>query len=182
MTTTSCSRTHRHRVTSTNWTRAGTAIIALLENEPRFAAHSAAFYWPMRGEVDLRPLMRAMLRRNISVALPVIVEKDAPLEFWAWHENAKMQAHAVWDIPAPAEREVITPAVLFVPLLGFDEQGHRLGHGGGYYDRTLAGLDPRPLAVGIGYEFGRLTSICPQSHDMPMDAIVTEKGIAWHNG
>jgi len=135
----------------------------------------------MDGEVDLRPLMRTMLRRNISVALPVIVERDAPLEFWAWHDNTTMRTDAIWNIPVPAERNVITPAVLFVPLLGFDAHGHRLGHGGGYYDRTLASLNPRPLAVGIGYEHGRLASIFPQSHDLPMDAIVTEKGATWRD-
>jgi 5-formyltetrahydrofolate cyclo-ligase len=159
---------------------AGAAIIGVLENEPKFADHSVAFYWPLGGEVDLRPLMRTFLHRNISVALPVIVKKDQPLEFWAWDDSTQMRPQPVWDIPVPVERKVTSPSVLFIPLLGFDEQGHRLGHGGGYFDRTLANLEPRPLAVGIGYEIGRLASVYPQDHDIPMDAIVTEKGIYWH--
>jgi 5-formyltetrahydrofolate cyclo-ligase len=64
-----------------------------------------------------------------------------------------------------------------VPLLGFDAAGYRLGQGGGYYDRTLANLPQRPLTIGIGYEFGRLETIHPQPHDIPMDAIVTERGV-----
>jgi 5-formyltetrahydrofolate cyclo-ligase len=71
----------------------------------------------------------------------------------------------------------IRPAALLVPLLGFDAADYRLGHGGGYYDRALATLTQRPLTIGIGYEFGRLETIYPQPHDLPMDAIVTESGI-----
>jgi 5-formyltetrahydrofolate cyclo-ligase len=65
---------------------------------------------------------------------------------------------------------------LIVPLLGFDAAGYRLGYGGGYYDRTLAAMAPRPLSIGVGYELGRLDTIHPQAHDIPLDAIVTENG------
>lgn len=67
---------------------------------------------------------------------------------------------------------------LLVPLVGFDADGFRLGYGGGYYDRTLAVLEPKPLTIGIGFELGRLETIHPQPHDVPMDAIVTEAGVA----
>ena len=83
---------------------AGAAIIGVLENEPKFADHSVAFYWPLEGEVDLRPLMRTFLHRNISVALPVIVKQSQPLEFWAWDDSTQMRPHPVWDIPVPVER------------------------------------------------------------------------------
>jgi 5-formyltetrahydrofolate cyclo-ligase len=59
-----------------------------------------------------------------------------------------------------------------VPLLGFDAAGYRLGYGGGYYDRTLASLDPKPVIIGVGHELGRLETIYPQPHDIPMDVIV----------
>lgn len=160
--------------------QASADIICALEKEPLLFCDSVAFYWPMEGEIDLRPLMRTMLGRDTRVALPVIVEKNAPLEFWEWDERTTMKSHGVWNIPAPVERNVIYPGVLLIPLLGFDDQGQRLGHGGGYYDRTLASLDPRPVAIGIGGEFGRLPSIYPQTHDIAMDAIVTEKGVVWH--
>jgi 5-formyltetrahydrofolate cyclo-ligase len=84
----------------------------------------------------------------------------------------------VWDIPIPIERQAVRPTALLVPLVGFDRQGYRLGYGGGYYDRTLAAMDPKPLIIGIGYEIGRLETIHPQPHDVPMDAIVTEAGVA----
>jgi 5-formyltetrahydrofolate cyclo-ligase len=171
----------RQTIESNERSCAGTAIVRALEAEPRFVDRSVAFFWPLDGEVDIRPFMRTILSRNLTVALPVITNRNGPLEFWAWNEESQMRPHVVWDIPVPVVRNVTSPSILFIPLLGFDEQGHRLGHGGGYYDRTLADLDPRPLAVGIGYEFGRLRSIYPQAHDMPMDVIVTEKGIDWHN-
>jgi 5-formyltetrahydrofolate cyclo-ligase len=67
--------------------------------------------------------------------------------------------------------------MLLVPLVGFDAKGYRLGHGGGYYDRTLASLVQKPLSIGVGYELGRLETIYPQSHDIPMDVIVNESGV-----
>jgi 5-formyltetrahydrofolate cyclo-ligase len=134
------------------------------------------------GEIDLRPLMHKLVGRGADLALPVIVEKDRPMEFWAWDTKTRIQNQPIWNIPAPIERKLIVPSALFVPLLGFDRQGHRLGHGGGYYDRTLAVLQPKPLTVGIGYEFGRLETIHPQNHDVPMDVIVTEQGIVPKNG
>lgn len=172
---------HRKTSTASAKRRAGMAIIQAIEDEPKLVDRSVAFYWPLHGEVDLRPLMRTFLSRNINVALPVIVERHQALEFWAWEENTPMRRQAIWGIPVPKKRSLASPSVLFIPLVGFDVQGHRLGHGGGYYDRTLATLDPMPLTVGIGYEAGRLTSIYPQDHDIPMDVIVTEKGVAWHN-
>jgi hypothetical protein len=67
--------------------------------------------------------------------------------------------------------------LLFVPCVGYGPGGYRLGYGGGYYDRTLAAMEPRPMAIGVGYELGRLSTIHPQPHDMPLDAIVTEAGV-----
>ena len=68
--------------------------------------------------------------------------------------------------------------LVLVPGLAFDRRGRRLGYGGGYYDRTLAALRPKPVTIGVGYEHGRLPTIYPQWHDVPLDAIVTEKGFS----
>jgi 5-formyltetrahydrofolate cyclo-ligase len=78
----------------------------------------------------------------------------------------------------PADSPVLTPDLLLVPLVGFDPAGYRLGYGGGYYDRTLAAIQPRPLAIGIGFEQQALATIHPQPHDIPMDYIVTESRVA----
>ena len=71
----------------------------------------------------------------------------------------------------------MVPQAVLAPLVGFDRQCYRLGYGGGYFDRTLAALSPRPLAIGVGFEMSLIETIFPQSFDIPMDVIVTEARI-----
>jgi 5-formyltetrahydrofolate cyclo-ligase len=134
------------------------------------------FYWPIRGEVGLHGLVRSLIEAGARAALPVVVAKQEPLEFRAWQPGAPM-ARGVWNIPIPAEEQLVRPSALLVPLVGFDNRGYRLGYGGGFYDRTLAALNPKPLAIGVGYALGRLATIHAQPHDVPMDALVTEAGV-----
>ena len=82
-----------------------------------------------------------------------------------------------WNIPVPAERRVVKPDVLVIPLVGYDAAGFRLGYGGGYYDRTLAALVPRPFCIGVGFDDAQLETIHPQPHDIPMNLIVTERRV-----
>jgi 5-formyltetrahydrofolate cyclo-ligase len=157
-------------------------VLELVEQHfPELANALVGFYWPIRGEIGLHGLVRRLVEQGARAALPVVVEKGQPLEFRAWRPGAPLE-RGVWNIPVPATREVVRPTALLVPLVGFDAKGYRLGYGGGYYDRTLAGLSPKPLAIGIGYELGRLLTIHPQPHDIPMDAIVTETGVATATG
>ncbi|MFA7096895.1 MAG: 5-formyltetrahydrofolate cyclo-ligase [Gammaproteobacteria bacterium] len=86
-------------------------------------------------------------------------------------------APGVYEIPVPQGTSVVHPDAVIIPMNAFDEQGYRLGYGGGYFDRTLAALQPKPIAIGIGYEMFRVGTIHPCEHDIPMDFIVTEKGI-----
>ena len=132
-----------------------------------------SIYWSMRGEIDVRDLARRHIEAGGSVALPVVVEKKAPLEFWRWRPGMGMR-RGVWNIPVPVKREVLTPDACIVPLVGFDGEHYRLGYGGGYYDRTLAVLGKRPFCVGLGYAESRLPGIYPQPHDIPMSLIVTD--------
>jgi 5-formyltetrahydrofolate cyclo-ligase len=145
---------------------------------PELAGAVVGFYWPFRGEVDVLPLLKRHGAGGGRAVLPVVVQRNAPVEWWQWTPDTKM-APGIWNIPVPAERRPLEPVALLVPLLGFDAAGYRLGNGGGYYDRTLATLQPRPLTLGIGYELGRLETIHPQSHDIPLDAVVTETGVHW---
>jgi 5-formyltetrahydrofolate cyclo-ligase len=150
-------------------------IDLLAEGFPELRSGIVGFYWPIRGEIGLAHLVRELIEAGAGAALPVVVGKKQPLEFRTWRPGAPLE-RGVWNIPIPAARQVVTPTTLLVPLVGFDEQGYRLGYGGGYYDRTIAGSKPRPLAIGVGYGFQRLSTIYPQPHDVPMDAIVTEAG------
>jgi 5-formyltetrahydrofolate cyclo-ligase len=132
------------------------------------------FYWPIRGEIDVRDLARSHVAAGGHAALPVIVTKHAPVEFWKWHPGMPT-TRGVLDIPIPRERNPLVPDVLVIPLIGFDRARFRLGYGGGYYDRTLAAMTPRPLAIGIASAEAQLETIYPQPHDIPMDVIITEQ-------
>ncbi len=134
------------------------------------------FCWPMRGEFDVRSFAKRHLAMGGDAAIPVVVERSAPVEFWRWQPGAAM-TKGIWDIPIPKERAVLMPDAVLVPLVGFDPCGFRLGYGGGYFDRTLAAARPRPYAIGLGYEDSVLPTIFPQPHDIPMDLIVTDRGI-----
>ena len=132
-----------------------------------------AAYWPFRGEPNLHPWMRRVSAQGARVALPVVVEKAKPLEFRAWVPGAKL-AKGVWNIPFPADGEIVLPDVVIAPLVGFDEARFRLGYGGGYYDRTLAAMPTMPRVVGVGYESARLKTIYPQWHDIAMHELLVE--------
>jgi 5-formyltetrahydrofolate cyclo-ligase len=132
------------------------------------------FCWPIRGEFDVRGVAKQHLASGGQVALPVVVQKSGPVEFWRWHPGMPMQ-RGIWNIPIPEERHVLMPDVVIVPLVGFDGSGFRLGYGGGYFDRTLAAAVPRPYAIGLGYADSALQTIYPQPHDIPMNLIVTDQ-------
>ncbi len=138
-------------------------------------------YWPFRGEPDLRPWMNRIAGQGGTCALPVVVEKGRPLSFRSWKEGEPL-ARGVWNIPIPAGGATVVPDVAIAPVVGFDPQCYRLGYGGGFFDRTLASLVPRPRVFGVGYELQALASFQPLDHDIAMDAIVTEHGIRTRRG
>lgn len=132
-------------------------------------------YWPFRGEPNLIPWISTLADRGVRVALPVVIEKGKPLEFREWQPGAKL-AKGVWNIPYPSDGAPVTPTVVIAPLVGFDQAGFRLGYGGGFFDRTLAALSRKPLAIGVGYPALEISTIHPLSHDIPMNWIVTGSG------
>ncbi|MBU0582204.1 MAG: 5-formyltetrahydrofolate cyclo-ligase [Alphaproteobacteria bacterium] len=138
------------------------------------AGRLVSLYWPFRGEPDMRPWMASVIDRGGAVALPVVVEKAQPLVFRAYKPGDRLEK-GVLNIPIPAEGEPVLPDVVISPIVGVDPQNYRLGYGGGFFDRTLAAMPKKPLVIGIGYEMQRIATIYPQTHDIPMDRIVTEQ-------
>src|SRR5262249_14276936 len=152
-------------------------VSALLEQFlPVTPGTVVGFCWPFKGEIDARFAVRRWRDRGAVAALPEVVDKKGPLQFSEWWPGAPMRS-GVYDIPVPDGTRVLAPDIAIVPMNGFDEAGYRLGYGGGYFDRTLAALDRRVLAIGVTYDALRLPSIYPQVHDIPMDFVVTEAGI-----
>ena len=132
-----------------------------------------SFYWPMKGELDFRPLAARLHAQGITPALPVVVEKGHPMVFRPWAPKAAMR-RGIWNIPEPATEDTVVPDITLAPVVGFSDDGYRLGYGGGYFDRTLAILAPRPLAIGVGLDIQRIETIRPMPHDIRLDAIMTE--------
>jgi 5-formyltetrahydrofolate cyclo-ligase len=134
------------------------------------------FCWPYQAEYDARALVLDCLERGARGALPVVIAARTPLIFREWDLETEMVPGA-YNIPVPVGTSQIVPDVVLVPLVGFDAEGYRLGYGGGFFDRTLAAMIPRPATIGVGFELSRLATIHPQWHDIPVDYIVTEKGL-----
>lgn len=129
-------------------------------------------YWPIRNEPDLRALYTAWAANGKQLALPVVIDKNMPLKFFAWTpgDDLLKDAMGVW-IPGGTLTEV-HPEVVLVPCVGFNDARMRLGYGGGFYDRTLA-RSPRPQAIGVAYRCLR-AAFATEAHDVAMDAIITE--------
>ena len=143
---------------------------------PLLAQMTIGFCWPYQGEFDARFAIRYFRERGAAAALPAVIDKASPLQFRKWWPGAPMTP-GVYDIPVPDGTALVVPDAAIVPMNGFDEQAYRLGYGGGYFDRTLEVTVPRPLAIGVSFEFARLPTIYPQPHDIAMDFVVTEAGV-----
>ena len=165
-------------------------------------------YWPIKGEFDPLPALyrwqedavlsldalseaapeqaepaqlanESMASRSPrKIGLPVVNKLHKTLVFHAWYPGCPMEEDA-YGIPKPKDTEVIVPTLLFVPCVGYGPGGYRLGYGGGFYDRTLATLSPRPFTVGLGFSQGWLPDMAPEPHDVPLDVVLNDRGVVW---
>jgi 5-formyltetrahydrofolate cyclo-ligase len=165
-------------------------------------------YWPIKGEFDPLPALyrwqedailnedsqskagrapgsRAQLatesiagRSPRKIGLPVVNKVHKTLTFHAWYPGCPMEEDA-YGIPKPKDTEIIVPTLLFVPCVGYGPGGYRLGYGGGFYDRTLATLQPRPVTVGLGYTNGWLPDLEPEALDIALNAVLNDNGVVW---
>lgn len=161
------------RDTRARWDSAIGAYILHWQRASGMAA--LGVYWPLPGEPDLRAAYAELAVQGVSLALPVVLEKDAPLAFSGWIPGEAMVKDAM-GVSVPKQlRMMACPPALLVPCLGFNETRLRLGYGGGFYDRTL-GVTPRPATLGVAYAC--LTAqFAGDAHDIALDSIVTEDGI-----
>ena len=143
---------------------------------PGLARCRLAFCWPIKNEYDPRHLARTLRERGALTALPVVVAPKQPLAFREWHPGIEL-AKGPLDIPYPVNSPEVVPEAVLLPMNGWDAKGYRLGYGGGFFDRTLASLAKKPVVIGVTYELARLDTIHPQPWDIPMDYVVTERGV-----
>ena len=144
---------------------------------PGLAKGVVAFCWPIRNEYDARHLLRRLRERGATAALPVVVAPKSPLIFREWHPGVELVPGKL-DIPYPKASPEVAPDSVLLPMNGFDSAGYRLGYGGGFFDRTLEALSARkPLVIGVSFELAAIDTIHPQPWDIPMDYVVTERGV-----
>jgi 5-formyltetrahydrofolate cyclo-ligase len=140
------------------------------------ALRSVAGYWPIRSEIDPRPLMSAL---GLLSALPIIDGPGLPLRFRTWRPGDPVQPGRLGTSePGPDAAELV-PDLVLVPLLAFDRRRHRLGYGAGFYDRTLAALRANGpvLAVGVAFAAQEVPDVPIDSWDEPLDLVLTEQGV-----
>jgi 5,10-methenyltetrahydrofolate synthetase len=143
-------------------------------------------YWPIKGEFDPLPALHRWKEdgelieqpQPRRIGLPVVNKDDMTMKFHAWYPGCPMEEDA-FGIPKPKDTEVIVPTLLFSPCVGYGPGGYRLGYGGGFYDRMLATLNPRPFTVGLGFGVGFVPDFEAEPHDIPLDAILNDYGVVW---
>ena len=157
---------------------AAEGLVTVLRRErPVEAPAIVAGFWPIKDEIDIRPLMNEFLAQGCRLALPVVYKRGEALTFRSWRPGDALEAGAFGTQQPLAEAETLDPDVLLVPLLACDEDGYRLGYGGGFYDRTLAGVRQRRAvtAIGIGFD-GQLVPVVPHGpQDERLDWLLTDK-------
>ncbi len=156
------------------WGGRMTASLCAMLPSPQKAV--IGFCWPFKAEFDARYAVRYWRGQGAVAALPEVTGKGQPLRFSQWWPGAPMR-RGVYDIPVPDGTPAVLPDIAIVPMNASDDRGYRLGYGGGYFDRTLAALERRVIAIGVTWDACRVPSIFPQAHDIAMDFIVTEAGI-----
>jgi 5-formyltetrahydrofolate cyclo-ligase len=128
-------------------------------------------YLAIAGEPDLSALYAELPARGITLAMPVVLEREQPLVFVRWQAGDALAKDASGTMAPVARGEYLQPDAVLAPCVGFTADNLRLGFGGGYFDRTLA-QTPRPKAVGIAYAFAKV-EFAAEAHDVPLDAIIT---------
>jgi 5-formyltetrahydrofolate cyclo-ligase len=153
------------------------AAAHFFDSVPLAKGEVVAGYWPIRDELDVKPVIARLMDSGQPVCLPVVLGDEQPLELRLWQDGAPLY-EAGYGTLAPADGAPHSePDVILMPLLGFDRHGTRLGYGGGYYDRTLAVLPRRPRLVGFAFALQEIDHIPRDGHDVPLDIIVTEEGV-----
>jgi 5-formyltetrahydrofolate cyclo-ligase len=170
-------------------TRRGELAKAIPDFAERLASHAAALdiapnsligaYAALPDEADPHLLLKALVSTGCTLAFPRVEAKGAPLIFHHWTPGRELKRGTFGIAEPSADWPVAHPSILLIPLLAFDARGHRLGYGGGYYDRTLEALRAHGniRAIGIAYAGQEVESIPDENHDHLLDMVATEAGI-----
>ena len=157
---------------------AAAGLVATFARERPFETPAVVSgFWPIKEEIDIRPLMIELHNTGCQLVLPVVQGKGKPLLFRAWRPGDPLEQGVFGTLQPSPRRETLEPDALIVPLLACDEDGWRLGYGGGFYDRTLAGLRSRKrvTAVGVGFNAQLVDEVPHGPDDQRLDWLLTDK-------
>ena len=134
-------------------------------------------FWPIKDEIDLRPLMSGLFEEGFQLALPVVQGRAQRLLFRAWRPGDQLEAGVFGTLQPSAQCEIVEPDALLVPLLACDSEGWRLGYGGGFYDRTLEDLRKRRrvTAIGVGFDLQLVPKVPHGADDQRLDWLLTDR-------
>ena len=136
-------------------------------------------FWPIRSEIDPRPLMDALAARGATIALPAVIDRQT-IAFRRYGPDVRLLAGSFGTSAPGPDAETLDPDLMLVPLAAFDGDGNRIGYGAGHYDRAIARLHAagrRPRLVGLAFQCQRVPAVPAEPHDVPLDAVLTENGL-----
>ncbi|WP_343312754.1 5-formyltetrahydrofolate cyclo-ligase [Brucella sp. BE17] len=143
------------------------------------AGTMVAGYWPIRSEIDPRPLLSFLRSNGARLCLPVVLDRDT-IAFREYLPDAELVQTGFGTMGPDEHAPLVDPAIMLMPLAAFDRRGHRLGYGAGHYDRALAGFAARglePLLVGMGFDCQEVQHVPNEPHDIALHQILTETGL-----
>ncbi|MEK9724391.1 MAG: 5-formyltetrahydrofolate cyclo-ligase [Rhodospirillaceae bacterium] len=151
----------------------------LLDAFGHLAGYAVSGYLAIGTEIDVAPALAALEGCGLITTLPVVVGRGMPLAFRRWTPETALEPGPLGTRHPAAGAPEVTPDLLLVPMLAFDAAGDRIGWGGGFYDRTLAGLRTvKPvIAVGVGFAGQRVDKVPSGDHDARLDWIATEASL-----
>lgn len=159
--------------------RACSHMIHYLERKVEdFSQTIISGYWPIRSEIDPRPVLHFVSSRGGCLALPAVLDRTT-MVFRKFSEGMSLEPMQFGTVGPGSDSKVISPTIIIAPLSVFDRQGHRLGYGGGYYDRAVEKLQKHTSSVhlfGLGFSCQEVKSIPSAPHDLVLQRIFTEKG------
>ena len=140
---------------------------------------TVAGFWPIKSEIDPRPLMLALKEHGITLALPAIIDKTT-MVFRIFDDGGKLVDMGFGTVGPSEKAKIVEPETLLVPLSAFDSEGNRIGYGAGYYDRAIASMRKNghnPLLIGLAFDCQKVSSIPAEPHDQKLAMILTESGL-----
>lgn len=136
-------------------------------------------FWPIRSEIDPRPLMDALADRGATITLPAVIDRQT-ITFRRYDAKTPLVPGGFGTMAPGPDAETLDPDIMLVPLSAFDGAGNRIGYGAGHYDRAIArlhGMGKRPHLIGLAFACQRVEAIPVEPHDVPLNAIITENGL-----